>query len=170
MIHVVIGGSHSGKTTFVKQKFFSAFGPMQPYENKMWEVPVTINPLYGNTAIAIGHYLRPLRTCGVDQMGREYETVRWKVLRFLSLHGPDQFHHIAMEGNALMTRDFMDALKNCWLKDVKLWLMNPPGLEVQRRLEVTKVNYGTSIIALSYRRAFKIWADYKEVFAHEVVH
>ncbi len=164
MINIVIGGSHSGKTTFVRKTWLN--DPDGFKETKLAGVSVSI----GDYACAIGHYGKPTRTCGVDQMGRDYDDVRWRVLEFLGQYGQDQFQQIAMEGNALMTRDFMDSLKKLWKKEVKLWLMNPSGVEVQRRLKETGVNYGSSIISLSYRRAYKVWSDYKEVFANAVVH
>lgn len=163
MINIVIGGSHSGKTTFVKTKFLA----WQPWEEeKIDGVPVTLS---GNRQVCVvGHYLKPTRTQGVDQMGRDYEKIRWKVLHFLTFQ-VSCFRTIALEGNALMSPVFMDAVRAAWPRQTKLWLMNPPVDVIQKRLKSTGVQYGRSIIAMSYRRAFKIFQTYREVFEHEII-
>lgn len=162
MIHIVMGGSFSGKTTFVKNTWLDKGDGF--VHDELMGVPLSVVD-YG---CAIGHYDKPIRTRGVDQMGRNYSSVRWTLTKFLAQY-QDDFGFVAMEGNALMDRDFMETLRKLYRNKVKIYLMNTKVEEIRRRTKEADVNYGDSIMGLSYKRAFKIYDEYKGVFAHEVV-
>lgn len=160
MIHLVIGGTYSGKSTFVKKQFLPRGGAQCIFRG----VPITSHgPL-----CAIGHYNEEIRTMGVDQMGRDYKRVREKIKIFLDGVYNHCYFHVAMEGNALMDRPFMENLRHAGY-DVKLWLMNPSAKEIEKRLKENKCKYGRSIIAMTYKRAWSVWNEYGKVFIHEVV-
>ncbi len=49
------------------------------------------------------------------------------------------------------------------------YLVTATAKQIQERVKKHQINYGKSIIALSYRRAFKVFHFYKGVFAHEII-
>lgn len=165
MIHTVIGGSLSGKTTYVRERFVEPYPDRR--KDRIGYVPLTIcQPKLEPRPIGvIGHYDRAVRTCGVDQMGRLQSVIHDRILTFLGDHA-HQFSDIVMEGNAITTRLFMERMKGY---PVTLHLIYPNPGEVAERYKKLKINYGKAIIAMSYRRAFTVWNEYKEVWPHVLI-
>lgn len=158
MIHLVIGGCCAGKTTFVKKHFLGSASGFR--EDRIGGVPLSISPFY----CAVGHYDKPTRTLGVDQMGWNTKQVQGKLLDFMGSHAV-LFSELVMEGNVITDVRFIDQIKT----PIKLWFINPPSNVVAHRLKALKIKYGPSIITLSYRRAFAVWERYRREVPCELI-
>lgn len=160
MIHIVIGGSLAGKTTFVRKRFLKGKLALGRLDN----IPVTLAP---KLTLAAGNYLATTRTCGVDQLGRNYSFIHEQLGHLVASYGLE-YRHIVFEGNACADMEFMERMKNSG-HPVKLYLVTATAKQIQERAKAHNINYGQSIIAMSYRRAMKTFQAYKGVFEHEVV-
>jgi hypothetical protein len=162
MIHLVIGGTLSGKTTFVKNHFLSPMDNCQTVKTTT-KIPLT----YNNGTIAIGDYLKDIRTCGLDQMGRRYEDIADRLLAYIKSsywQGCD----LVMEGNALCNNRLLHGIALAG-HPVKLWLITASAKQIEERYKAHKLKYGRAIVLLSYQRAFKTWSRWKGEFEHEMV-
>lgn len=157
MIHIILGGSLSGKTTYVKNKYLSPV----PGIKKLEGIPVTVGK---QGELAVGWYNRDIRTVGVDQMGRDYKKIHERLMDLICVYA--HTHDIVMEGNAVADPRFLTGLKGF---PVKLTLIWPDAKTISMRYKKLGLNYGRSIVAMSYKRALKSYEQFKEVFPSEII-
>lgn len=156
MINIIIGGSLSGKTTFVRKRLGGKFK-----ECKLEGVPIS----RAGRVCAVGFYSKKIRTCGLDQMGRNYPQIWGRLFDFICVHYHN-FDTIYIEGNAAADKKFIDGLEGF---KIKITLLDPHWKVVADRCKALNIKYGKSILMLSYRRAFKIYEGYKGVHDHEII-
>lgn len=157
MIHIVMGGALSGKTTYVRKKYLN--GDFEV--NRIEGIPYSQR---GNTFV-IGDYSKETRTCGVDQLGRSGQVAHTKVLAFLENFGKNRRYTAVAEGTILHRDVFFEQLIG---QPVKLIYLHPSIAVIAQRAKELNIKW-LDILTMSHKVAAKMFLKWKKEFDYEII-
>jgi len=162
VIHIIIGGALSGKTTYVYKKFIEGNYSIVKH---LEDVPCTLPYNHIKKTIVIGDYLRKIRCCGVDQLGRDAKRVHEKVLNVIGVYGYKEDTLVVAEGTLLHRDAFM---RNLVGAPLKLFYLAQPGEVIQERVKALKIKW-TGIVTMTHRQARDCFMKWNKEFEYEII-
>lgn len=156
MIYLIVGGSHAGKTSFVKNSFIRN-KQIHVYKDLTWVTET-------DDCYLLGRYDLDKRAIGTDCISRcEIPVIPEQIDRLLSSNK----NNIVLEGDKICSRTVFNHVKSLNVPTKLYWIRVSPEISIQRNKEFN-TTVSNKLLKSVCTKAKNIYYEYCDIFDGEI--